>query len=77
MTTFWCIIFSSPVRLQLDIICSLPYELHMSNMTLFTAVDSANLFLRTSEEEDLEALDASVVHTVIFWKDNFNQMTLL
>ncbi len=49
----------------------------MSNMTLFTAVDSANLFPRTSEEEDLEALDMSVVHTIIFWKDNFNQMTLL
>ncbi len=77
MITCWCIIFSSPVHLQLDIICSLPYELHMSNMTLFTAVHSANLFLRTSEEEDLEALDASVVHTIIFWKDNFNQMTLL
>jgi hypothetical protein len=65
MTPFWCIIFSSPVCLQLDIICSLPYELHVSNMTLFTAVDSANLFLRTSEEEDLVALDASVVHAII------------
>jgi hypothetical protein len=46
-------------------------------MTLFTAIDSPNLFLRTSEEEDLEALDTSVGHTIIFWKDNFNQMTLL
>jgi hypothetical protein len=35
--------------------------------------------MSTSEEEeaaDLEALNASVVHAVVFWEDDFNQVTL-
>ncbi len=46
---------------------------------IFTAEDSTWPFMSTSEEEeaaDLEALNASVVHAVIFWEDDFNQVTL-